>query len=63
LILPVLLNRCLWEYEFSAPQVAPVAGGRPLAISDWAKPQDGYHAASVQIADAIQRYYAKAPSP
>ena len=57
LILPVLLNRCLWEYEFSASQVAPVFGGKLLAISDWPKPQDGYHAASVQIADAIQQYY------
>ena len=54
LILPVLLNRCLWEYEFSAPQVAPVCDGRLLPISDWPKPQDGYHAASVQIADAIK---------
>ena len=59
LILPVLLNRCLWDYEFSSPQVAPIHDGQPLPISDWPKPQDGYHAASVQIADAIERYYHK----
>ena len=57
LILPVLLNRCLWEYEFSASQVAPVSDGKLLAIADWDPPHNGYHAASVQIADAIKRYY------
>ena len=57
LILPVLLNRCLWDFEFSAPQVAPVFDGRPLPIADWHPQRNGYHAASVQIADAIQRYY------
>ena len=57
LILPVLLNRCLWRYEFSAPQVAPVHDGRLLPIADWHPQRNGYHAASEQIADAIQRYY------
>ena len=63
LILPVLLNRCLWGYEFSAPQVAPVHDGRLLPIADWHPQRNGYHAASVQIAEAIQHYYAKASAP
>jgi hypothetical protein len=63
LILPVLLNRCLWGYEFSAPQVAPVHDGSPLPIADWHPQRNGYHAASEQIADAIQRYYHGASAP
>ena len=63
LILPVLLNRCLWQFEFGTAQVAPVSGGREQPIADWRPQRNGYHAASVQIADAIQRYYAKASAP
>jgi hypothetical protein len=57
LILPVLLNRCLWEYEFAAPQVAPVTKGKLLPIADWKPHLHGYHEAARQAADAIQRYY------
>ena len=61
LILPVLLNCCLWEYEFAAPQVAPVSKRRPLPIADWKPQLHGYYEASRQAADAIQRYYALPP--
>lgn len=63
LILPVLLNRCLWRYEFSAPLVAPVHDGKPLPIADWQPQRNGYHAASEQIAGAIQTYYHGASAP
>ena len=63
LILPVLLNRCLWTYQFSAPLGLPVHDGRPLPIADWQPQRNGSHAASKQIADAIQTYYHKASAP
>ena len=63
LILPVLLNRCMWTYQFSASQLAPVHEGKLLPIADWQPQRNGYHAASEQIADAIQRYYHGASAP
>ena len=57
LILPVLLNRCLWKYQFSVPQIAPMTRGELVPIADWKPRLHGYHAAAEQTADAIQRYY------
>jgi hypothetical protein len=57
LILPVILNRCLWEYQFAATQVAPTTRGRVIPIADWKPQHNGFDAASRQAADAIRRYY------
>lgn len=57
LILPVVLNRCLWEYQFAATQVAPTNRGRVVPIADWKPQHHGFDAAARQAADAVTRYY------
>jgi hypothetical protein len=57
LILPVVVNRCLWEYQFAAIQVAPTLHGRPIPIADWKPQHNGFDAASRQAANAIKRHY------
>jgi len=57
LILPVVLNRCLWEYQFAATQVAPTNRGRVVPIADWRPKHNGFVAAASQAADAIKRHY------
>ena len=62
LILPVLLNQCLWQYEFSAPQLAPVVRGVLKPIQDWNPRRNGYHAAAEQAAHAMQHHYNLQPA-
>ena len=57
LILPVVLNRCLWEYRFAATQVAPTQRGRVAPIYDWKPKQNGFHAAAQQAANSMRLYY------
>jgi hypothetical protein len=57
LILPVMLEQCLWQYQFSTPQVAPTNRGSLLPIADWRPKRNGFVAAARQAADAIERYY------
>lgn len=64
LVLPVVLNRCLWQYKFAALQAAPTHKGRLLPVADWHPRHHGFHAAVEQAAAAIECYYApsrKAP--
>jgi hypothetical protein len=61
LILPVVLNRCLWEYKFAAIQVAPTRRGRLIPIATWRPKQDGFVAAAEQTTDAIRRFYKLPP--
>jgi hypothetical protein len=57
LILPVVLNRCLWRYQFSAIQVAPTNCGSVLPVDKWRPQRDGFVAAAEQVFGAIERYY------
>ena len=61
LIMPVVLNQCLWEYEFSATQAAPTDRGRLVPVVKWKPRPDGYYHAARQVADAIKRYYFSTP--
>jgi len=62
LILPVLLNRCLWQSEFATPQLAPTIKGTLKPILDWNPHHHGYHAAAEQATEAMQRYYNLKPA-
>jgi hypothetical protein len=60
-ILPVVLNQCLWEYQFGGTQLAPTFGGKLLPVADWKPQRNGYHRACQQTADAITRRYGPPP--
>ncbi|HEY1931889.1 MAG TPA: TIR domain-containing protein [Acetobacteraceae bacterium] len=62
LILPILLNRCLWQFDFAAAQLAPTFKAVLKPIVDWHPRHHGYHAAAEQAADAMQRYYNLQPA-
>jgi hypothetical protein len=57
LILPVLVNQCLWEYQFAAIHAAPINRGRLIPIYDWRPKHNGFVEAARQAAAAIKRYY------
>ncbi len=61
LIMPIVLNQCLWEYQFAAAQAAPTKLGRLVPVAKWNPRRDGYEQAARQAADAIQRYYHPPP--
>jgi hypothetical protein len=62
LILPILLNQCLWQYQFANAQLAPMHKGTLTPILDWKPQRNGYHTAAAQAADAMQRYYNLKPA-
>ena len=56
LILPVILKDCAWWGFVGDFQVAPVKNGRIVPISNWHPQENGFHAAAVQITDAIRTH-------
>jgi hypothetical protein len=61
LVLPVVLDRCFWQYICGVRQPAPIYHGRLKPIADWHPRTNGFDSARQQIADAIQSYYGVPP--
>lgn len=61
LIIPILLNRCFWEYDFGTSQLAPNVKGRLIPIKSWKPHHDGYYAAAAQTTEAMRAYYNLSP--
>ena len=57
LILPLIVNRCSWDYHFGGLHVAPLEDGRVQPILDWKPQRNGFAEACRQAGDAIRRYY------
>ena len=63
LVCPVILSHCRWEYRLGHLQPTPLRGHRPLPIANWRKRNDGYHAATGEIASAITAYLLRKNEP
>jgi TIR domain len=62
LVLPLVLKNCMWQGYVDVLQAFPDDGsGRVKPVCDWPKGEAGYHAANVQIADAIKAHFGIKP--
>ncbi|MBO0904212.1 toll/interleukin-1 receptor domain-containing protein [Jiella sonneratiae] len=64
LVLPVILEHSHWDQIFAERQCVPsTKRGELRPIVNWRPRNDGYHAASVQIARSITDYVETEPAP
>ncbi len=63
LMIPVILNRCLWQHVCGAFQAVPMHAGHLLPVADWHPRDHGCHAVSEQIDRAIKAHFAPSPAP
>jgi hypothetical protein len=63
LILPVVLERCSWQWVCGGLQSVPTDHGELRPIADWHPRRDGFDLARRQIEQAIQSYYGLSPIP
>ncbi|HEV2545833.1 MAG TPA: toll/interleukin-1 receptor domain-containing protein [Stellaceae bacterium] len=57
LIVPVILERCSWQFVAGALQAVPTEEGRLTPILDWAPQRNGFNRAREQIGAAIERHF------
>ena len=57
LVLPVVLQRCMWKLFGSYSQMTPHDGQHVRPISDWRPMQKGYAAAAQEIANSIENKF------
>ncbi|MBO0663962.1 leucine-rich repeat domain-containing protein [Jiella sp. MQZ9-1] len=64
LVIPIILETCYWDDVFAERQCVPLTRrGQLRPIVNWRPRNDGYHAASVQIARSITDYLDREPPP
>jgi hypothetical protein len=54
LVIPVVMRQCLWEWTCGSLQGVPTAQGRLKPVAHWRPQNYGNHAASAQIAAAVE---------
>ena len=64
LVLPVILQRCMWQPFVGALQAAPISPqGRLQPVVEWKPREHGFDAAREQMAAAIEAYFGAPPGP
>lgn len=63
LVLPLILDRCLWKFICGSLQAMPVEAGRLKPIAEWEHPGHGYHHACLEIGNSLERYYGIPQNP
>ena len=62
MVLPVVIDRCLWKTFVGVLQAAPVdSTGRLVPLLDWKPRRHGFNAACEQIRDSIETQFGGAP--
>jgi hypothetical protein len=64
MVLPVVIDRCLWKTFVGVLQAAPTdRSGRLVPLLDWKPRRHGFNAACEQIRDSIETQFGAAPKP
>jgi hypothetical protein len=61
LVVPVILQRCSWQFVSGALQAVPTDEGRLKPVADWRPQANGFDRACQQIAQTLQSYYRLSP--
>jgi hypothetical protein len=62
LVLPVVLDRCMWKPFIDALQAVPMSPqGRLLPVTEWRPQKHGYHAVCEQIEQALKEFLGTDP--
>lgn len=62
LVIPVVLERCAWQWMCDELQAVPTHEARIKPIADWRRRRDGLDRARQQIADSLQSYFGCTPN-